>query len=171
MSTRAAVGLLLIGLAAMPSASRLGAATPAPPFSLESLSGGQVSLAQHRGAVVLINFWATWCVPCRTEMPWLVELHETFGRDLRILAVAMDEDGATSVSPFAKRFKLPFPVLLGTEAVADAYKVEALPATVLIDRSGVEVSRTDGPFVLDTMRRAIRALLPTPGTAASGDQP
>jgi len=136
----------------------VGAAGAAPAFALASLAGPQVSLAQHRGKIVLVNFWATWCIPCRVEMPWLMDLQKTFGTDLVVLGIAMDEDGAKAVAPFVQRHGLTFPILLGNDAVANAYDVEAMPATVLIDRAGQQVSRTDGPFELKTMQRAIQAL-------------
>src|SRR2546422_246171 len=75
-----------------------GAGSPAPEFRLKDLKGQDVSLSQHRGKVVLVNFWATWCTPCRIEIPWLIELQEKYSsRGFTVLGVAMDEDGKKAV--------------------------------------------------------------------------
>ncbi|MGI8672060.1 MAG: TlpA family protein disulfide reductase [Luteitalea sp.] len=152
-----ALGGLVLGAGTRPGAG--GAATA---LTLPSLAGEAVSLAQYRGRIVLVNFWATWCVPCRVEMPWLLQLQKEFGRDLAVLGVAMDEDAACSVPPFVQRYGLTFPILLGNEAVANAFTVEAMPATFLLDRKGAQVQRVDGPFHLEAMRRAIQALRARP---------
>ncbi len=142
--------------------ARPSAGAPARTFTLPSLAGGTVSLAQYRGRMVLVNFWATWCVPCRIEMPWLLQLQTELVRDLAVLGVAMDDDGAVAVRPFVKRYGLTFPILLGNAAVANAFTVEAMPATFLLDRRGAHVLRVDGPFHLQTMRQAIQALRAQP---------
>ena len=142
---------------------------PGPDFTLKNVQGRDVSLRQHRGRVVLVNFWATWCPPCRTEIPWLMELQERFGTELVVLGVAMDEDGARTVTPWVQRERfsvgrvlrpINYQILIGSEGVADTYRVESLPATFLIGRDGSDVRRIDGPFDRADLERSIRKLLP-----------
>lgn len=148
--------------------SALFAAPAAPGFTLKDLSGHDVSLRQQRGRVVLVNFWATWCPPCRTEIPWLMELQERFGAELVVLGVAMDEGGARAVAPWVQRERfltngvsrpLRYPVLIGSDAVAEAYQVESLPVTFVVGRDGVVVRRIDGPFDPADLERSIRKLV------------
>lgn len=81
----------------------LAAMLAAPDFTLKNLEGRDVSLRQHRGRVVLVNYWATWCPPCRTEIPWLMELQGRFRTQLVVLGVAMDEEGPRIVAPWVQR--------------------------------------------------------------------
>jgi len=110
---------------------------PAPDFELENLDGEAVSLAQWRGQVVLINFWATWCGPCRVEMPAIEARYEAFKDDgFTVLAVNVDEP-LPDVSAFAIAYDLTFPILLDPGAVInDLYRVRAYPTTFIIDREG-----------------------------------
>jgi len=165
-----AIGVLLACIAVFGARTEAVAPLRAPAFTLTTLAGTKVSLAQHRGKLVLVNFWATWCVPCRTEMPWLVELNQSFPRDLVVLGVAMDEEGAKAAAPFVQRYAISFPILLGDNAVADRYQVEALPASMLIDRGGMLVSRVDGPIDLKSMRRRIQALIDSKATIVKREQ-
>jgi len=120
----------------------------APDFELADLDGHMHRLSDHRGAVVLLNFWATWCGPCRIEMPTLQAVHEDYGGpDFQVLAVAGDLEGRTLVRPFMKELGLTFPGLLDdTGTVQDQYFVNALPMTFLLDRHGVIVYKMVGFF-------------------------
>jgi peroxiredoxin len=106
-------------------------------FALKNLNGNVVQLEDFRGKVVFLNFWATWCPPCRIEMPSMEKLYNKFKDDhFTILAVDMQEDSET-VKRFTERFKLSFPILLDEEGTVGAYYgVMALPATYFIDREG-----------------------------------
>jgi len=110
----------------------------APNFTLQSLDGKQVSLSDFRGKVVLLNFWATWCQPCKIEMPWFVELQKQYGaQGLQVLGVAMDDASPGDIGKFAKEMGVDYPVLIGKESVGDEYGgVQFLPATFYIDRDG-----------------------------------
>ena len=112
--------------------------TPAPDFTLEDASGVPVRLSQFRGKVVLLNFWATWCVPCRTETPWFVEFHETYkGRGLAVLGVSLDDDGWKAVKPYIDKMKVDYPVMVGSRDVAARYGgLSSLPVTLIIDKAG-----------------------------------
>jgi peroxiredoxin len=106
-------------------------------FILKDLSGSEVSLEDYRGKVILINFWATWCLPCRIEMPSMEKLYAKFKNDgFTILAIDMQED-ADSVRAFREQYQLNFPILLDSDGdVGQFYGVISIPTTYLVDREG-----------------------------------
>jgi len=109
----------------------------APSFTLKDLNGEEVKLEDHRGKIVFLNFWATWCPPCRDEMPSMEKLYTEFkDRDFTMLAVDLRE-GTKKVRAFKERFKLNFPILLDYDGrVGLRYGVRSIPTTYLIDREG-----------------------------------
>ena len=109
----------------------------APDFTLPRLDGGQLRLSSYRGKVVLLDFWATWCVPCREETPHFVELQQKYGdQGLQIIGVSMD-DTPDPVRNFYQQFGMNYPVVMGTSDVGSAYGgVLSLPIAFLIDRNG-----------------------------------
>ena len=111
---------------------------PAPNFTLKSLSGKEVSLLQKRGNYVLVNFWATWCGPCKVEMPSLETLHQRFKtKNFSLLAISNDMFGARIVEPFIKAHSLSFTVLLDQQLqVSNKFGVISLPTTFMIDPEG-----------------------------------
>ena len=112
---------------------------PAPNFRLRDLNGHSVSLSDLRGKVVLLNFWATWCGPCRVEMPAMEELYRTFSRnDFEILAVSTDAQGASVTRPFQQENHLTFPILHDADyRVGLTYGARSLPMTFMVDRQGI----------------------------------
>ncbi len=112
---------------------------PAPNFRLRDLNGQMVSLSDLRGKVVLLNFWATWCGPCRVEMPAMEELYRTFSRnDFEILAVSTDAQGASVTRPFQQENHLTFPILHDADyRVGLTYGARSLPMTFMVDRQGI----------------------------------
>ncbi len=111
---------------------------PAPNFTLKSLNGEEVSLSQQRGKYVLVNFWATWCGPCKVEMPSLETLHQRFkSKNFSLLAISNDMFGAQIVEPFIKANNLTFPVLLDQQLQAsNKFGVVSLPTTFMINPEG-----------------------------------
>lgn len=118
----------------------------APDFSLQSLEGQTVRLSDFRGKAVVLNFWATWCAPCKIEMPWFMELQKEYGaQGLQVLGVAMDDASPEDIGKFAKDLGVDYPILIGHEAVGNAYGgVQFLPATFYIGRDGRVVDRVFG---------------------------
>lgn len=118
----------------------------APDFILTSLDGKTVKLSDFRGKAVLLNFWATWCEPCKIEMPWFVDLQKKYGpQGLQVLGVAMDDASPKEIAGFAQKLNVNYPVLLGKEAVGDQYGgIPYLPSTFYISRDGKVVDRVFG---------------------------
>ena len=135
--------LLLATLAAWllavswPAAAGVSPSQPAPDFTLRNLAGGNLRLAEQRGQVVMLNFWATWCGPCRVELPHLQRLHDKYrSAGFVLLGVNLDDQAAAG-QQMAQRMGLSFPVLHDADkAVTRRYDVGAMPGTVLIDRDG-----------------------------------
>ena len=111
---------------------------PAPGFTLASNAGQQVSLASLKGKVVMVNFWATWCVPCRQEMPHLQALYERYNSlGFELLAVNVEKDNAEGARKWLEETPVTFPVLFDTKnEVTKRYKVQTMPSTVLVGRDG-----------------------------------
>jgi peroxiredoxin len=111
----------------------------APPFTLERLGGGASALSEFHGKVVLLNFWATWCGPCRAEMPSLEALSHRFpSQDFVVVGISTDYEGSQIVQPFMESFGLTFPLLLDPEMqVNDRYEIRSLPTSIVLDRRGV----------------------------------
>ncbi len=110
----------------------------APDFTLNDASGKAVTLSEYRGKVVLLNFWATWCAPCKVEVPWFVEFQRTHGNDrFAVIGVSLDEDGWTSVRPYVEERSVNYPILIGNDNIAQLYDgLQVLPTTLIIDKSG-----------------------------------
>jgi len=124
-----------------------GAGKPAPEFALQSLDGKTIKLSDLRGKAVVVNFWATWCQPCRVEMPWFVDMQKQYGPDgLQILGINADEDAnKEELEKFARGMGVNYPVLLGSEQVEQAYGgIQFLPITVYVDRDGNVVDKVFG---------------------------
>ncbi len=120
---------------------------PAPDFVLPDLSGRPYKLSDFRGKLVFLNLWATWCPPCRDEMPSMEKLHRQLsGTDFVMLAVSEDAQGRAAVEPFVRQLGLTFPVLLDTDGyLPKRYGVSGYPETFIIDRSGRIIQHLIGP--------------------------
>ena len=126
----------------LPESDRMAA----PDFVIEKLEGGTTSLADHKGKLVLLHFWATWCMPCRVEMPGLESVWQRYkGEGLVILAASVDEGSKGRIEKYKQIFELSFPILLDPDSkVNDLYKVSNMPTSILIDAEGEIISYVSG---------------------------
>jgi peroxiredoxin len=140
---------------------------PAPDFSLQSLEGKTVRLSDYRGKPVVLNFWATWCEPCKVEMPWFVDLQKQYGpAGVQFLGVAMDDASTKEIAAFAESMKVNYPILIGKDSVGDDYGgVQFLPETFYIDRTGKVVDKAFGLKGRGEIEDNIKKIL-GPGTLA-----
>jgi thiol-disulfide isomerase/thioredoxin len=129
--------VLLAALVAVPAMAVAPPAGPAPVFNLDSMAGKAVSLDQYKGQVVMINFWASWCGPCRTEMPILEKLHAKYkAMGFTMIGVNVEPDSQLAVN-WLKSTPVTFPILFDTKSeVSKLYQVTGMPSTVIIDRKG-----------------------------------
>lgn len=135
--------------------------TAAPDFTLTDADGREVKLSELEGKVVLVNFWATWCGPCKIEMPWFVEFQRKYkDRGFSVIAVSLDEEGWEVVRPFAAEMELNFPVVVGNDEIAEQFGgVSALPTTFIIDRQGRIFDQHQGLVSKSVYEEAIEHLL------------
>jgi len=133
---------------------------PAPPFARSDLNGSRITLSAYRGKVILLNFWATWCAPCRGEMPRFAGWQTRYGpRGLQIVAVSMDDD-VDPVRTFLRGVQPNYPVLMGDAKLGELYGgVLGLPVTFLIDRTGIIRARFEGETDLRAIETRLCALL------------
>jgi peroxiredoxin len=141
---------------------------PAPDFSLAATDGKTVKLSNFRGKAVLLNFWATWCEPCKVEMPWFVELQTKYGpQGLQVLGVAMDDSSPKEIAEFAKKMGVNYPVVIGKEAVGDQYGgIPYLPSTFYISREGKVIDKIYGLVSRSEIEADVRRALASPGQVA-----
>ena len=132
----------------------------APDFTLTALDGKSLALHDYRGKVVLLDFWATWCTPCREETPHFVELQRKYGgQGLQVVGVSMDDDDQP-VRDFYREFRMNYPVAMGTAHLGQAYGgVLGLPLLFVIDRNGLIVAKYAGAAPLPEVERRVQALL------------
>jgi cytochrome c biogenesis protein CcmG, thiol:disulfide interchange protein DsbE len=144
--------------------------TDAPTVALKDLNGKDVTLQQYKGDVVLVNFWATWCDPCKSEIPELIGLQQKYGpRGFEILGLSMDEDGKKAVQPFLdkERFDVDgqkeainYPIVFANDTIAEKFGgVMGLPTSLLFTRDGKEIKRIVGPVDLRDISKDIENLL------------
>ena len=146
-------------LAAQKTASALVGQRP-PAFSRVALSHKKVALVSYREKVVLLNFWATWCGTCLTEMPTFVQWQEQYGSDrFQVVGISMD-DATPDVIAMASKLKLNYPVVMGDEHLGAAYGVLGVPVTFLIDPKGMIRARFQGTTDMSRIRKAIEEILP-----------
>ena len=136
--------------------------SPAPEFSLQDLSGKPLDLAGYNGKVVLLNFWATWCTPCRGEIPQFVDFQNTYGpQGLQLLGISMDDD-PKPVREFYQQFRMNYPVAIGNATVAESYGgILGLPVTFLIAPDGRIAAKYVGATDMAALQQKIQSLLQT----------
>jgi cytochrome c biogenesis protein CcmG/thiol:disulfide interchange protein DsbE len=141
---------------------------PAPEFELKDLEGKSVRLSDFHGKVVLLNFWATWCPPCKEEMPWFVDLQQRYGpQGLQVIGVALDDADQKTIASFARKLGVNYPVLLGKEGVAQAYgNVQFLPDSFYIGRDGRVLKHVQGLIDRKSIEEQVKAAITTSSNSA-----
>ncbi len=144
---------------------------PAPAFTLEDLSGKKVSLANYKGKAVLINFWATWCGPCKIETPWLIDLRNRYAAEgFEVLGISADDidrgdpqklsDEKKEIARFVQQMHMPYPVLIDGDSISTPYGgLDALPASFFVDRDGTVVAAQLGLTSKDEIEANIKKAL------------
>jgi thiol-disulfide isomerase/thioredoxin len=146
-------------LADLPDRGFVGVGDTAPAFHTTDLAGAPVSLDALRGRVVIVNFWATWCPPCRVELPELDAYQAEMGGRVVVLGVDSREAPGT-IEPFVRQQGLRFPILLDEDGTSSAtYGVTGLPTSLILDRAGIVRERVTGPMTRDTLARRVARLL------------
>jgi cytochrome c biogenesis protein CcmG/thiol:disulfide interchange protein DsbE len=146
------------------------APAPAPELTLKDLEGKDLSLAQYKGKVVLVNFWATWCEPCQVEIPWLIEMQQKYAaKGFTVLGIAMDEEGARVVTPWVQKERfdvngsksqMNYPIVIGNDAAADKFGgMLGYPTSLLVTRDGKIVKRITGIISYDEISKSIESQL------------
>jgi thiol-disulfide isomerase/thioredoxin len=144
--------------------------TDAPTIAMKDLNDQDVSLAQYKGKVVLVNFWATWCAPCKVEIPWMIEFQQKYGpRGFTILGLAMDEEGKKVVSPYVEKERfdvngqkvaMNYPILLSSDSIAEKFGgVMGLPTSMIYTRDGKKIRTIVGLVNHDEIAKVIEGLL------------
>lgn len=135
---------------------------PAPDVTLETMDGEAIALANRPGEVLVVNFWATWCAPCRKEIPDLIDLQDELGpRGLTVIGVSFDQEGAEVVEPFLEEYAINYPIVLDPDASLDEAfgGIYGLPMTYVVGPDGQIRYRVLGLFPVDEMRSKLVAML------------
>ena len=133
----------------------------APNFSLQTQNGKVIELSKLKGKVVLVNFWATWCPPCRAEIPDFIEVYNTYkSKGFEIVGIALDEEGWSKVAPYIEEVKMNYPVVLGSEKVIQQYGgIKAIPTTFIIDKKGYIAGSQVGLLSKELVEQKLKSLL------------
>jgi peroxiredoxin len=177
LATASAALALLLASCSRPSSSPTGnlksqaQRKPAPNFSLKDADGNAVNLADYRGKVVLVNFWATWCGPCEAEIPWFIEFEKKYkDQGFAVLGVSMDDDGWKSVRPYIASHKINYRIMIGSQVVSDQFgQIESLPTSFVLDRQGRIASNHVGLIDKVDYQNEIVKLLQDPKSIAVRD--
>jgi thiol-disulfide isomerase/thioredoxin len=154
-----ALALLILFFPALAAAQ----SPSAPQLALKNLNGHEFRLSDYKGKVVLINFWATWCPPCRQEIPDLIKLQRTYGKQgLQIVGITYPPEELPEVRRFARRLKINYPIAIGTKASKELFtSSDTLPLTVVIDRNGSVSEIIEGVMYPDEFEEKVKPLLST----------
>jgi len=141
-----AASALLISCGSQSSGGTTAQAATAPGFKLENVAGGTVDFSNYKGKVVLVDFWATWCPPCRRSIPDLADLHKKLsGRGFEVVGISLDNIAKDSVASFARSFQIPYTILMGNPDVAMRWNIgRSIPVAILVNRDGAVVDKVVG---------------------------
>jgi thiol-disulfide isomerase/thioredoxin len=155
------------GAGLMPDGSQDLRGKPAPNFSLKSLDGKTVSLSDYRGKAVLVNFWATWCAPCKIEIPWFIKLSQQYApQGLVVIGVSAEDTPRDEVEKSVKTLGINYPVLLRGDKIGDQWGgLDGLPVSFYINRQGIIADQTVGLYSRDEVEAKIKKILGTPASA------
>ncbi len=157
----AAIALCTVSPAISNASAQISEGSTAPTWALRDLSGKAVTSDEFKGNIVILDFWATWCPPCRAEIPGFVDLYKRYAeKGLVIVGVSLDQKGPAAVKPFMDKFRMNYPVAMGDEQIVKAFGgIEALPTTFVIDRTGKIVRVHIGFADAETFEKDIKSLL------------
>jgi len=158
MLVSALVFMLL--LQAVPACSQ-GGQDKAPSFSLKTHEGKTIDLAKLKGKVVVLNFWATWCGPCRQEIPGFVDAYKRLhGKGVEIIGISLDEGGWDVVQPYVTKANIPYPVVIGDQTLTDAYGgISAIPTTFIVSKDGKIAAKHVGYLSKEELENQIKSVL------------
>jgi peroxiredoxin len=169
------VAMITWGAAAPDTVAKGAKKAPAPKkivpaFTLKDSDGKTVNLSDYKGKVVLVNFWATWCGPCKVEIPWFADFETRYkSRGFAVVGIAMDDEGWDAVKPYLAKAKINYRILLGNDNLAEAWGgVESLPSTFIIDQKGNIVRHHEGLVSKEDYEKDIKALLDKKADAGTG---
>lgn len=152
-----AAAVLAVGLLTLPGQEEN---TPAPDFSLKDLRGNSISLAGYKGKVLVLNFWATWCPPCRAEIPDLIEVYgDMKGKGVEILGLSVDPVAPDKLLDWVEKAGINYPVAMATQEIVQDYKPgNYIPSTIIIDKAGRIRYRNTGTIDRETLVRLVKKL-------------
>jgi len=158
---KSVLSILLIAITIGFVTSAMAQQQQAVNFSLKSSDGTSYELSKYKGKVVVVNFWATWCGPCRKEIPDFIEAYKKYkSKGLEIIGISLDQDGWTKVTPYVKQSNINYPVVLGDEKVVQNYGgFNAIPTTFIVDKNGNIVDQHTGTMSLKQLEAKLKPLL------------
>lgn len=154
-------GVGLVFAVALSFGCRAEPQSKAPNFALKTQQGETLELKKLKGKVVVLNFWATWCAPCRAEIPGMLEVYDKYkAKGLEIVGVSLDRGGWTRVTPFLEKMRITYPVVIGDVDLVNLYGgIEAIPTTFIIDKKGNIARKHIGYLSKNQFEEQIRGLL------------
>ncbi len=154
------IAVLTLVLLALPTCSE-GRQDKAPNFTLKTHDGNVVDLSKLKGKVVVLNFWATWCGPCRQEIPGFIETYKSLhSKGVEIVGVSLDEGGWDAVQPYVSKTNIPYPIVIGDQSLSEAYGgIEAIPTTFIITKDGNIAGKHVGFMSKEQLEKQIKAVM------------